>query len=204
LTPTPPLPKARLEALTDGIFAVAMTLLVLDLHLPEPSSGGTLLDAFLRLVDRLDNYVISFAVLAVFWMGHLRVMRRVSEADARFVTINLVFLFLVTLVPPFTTLLGDHPDLPRPAVLYGGNLLLMLGCEMLLWHRVCHRLANKSLEDPALTWRVVRKRYEAAMGVVLLGVAAAFVEIAIGASTGLAAWVYLLLLGLGTMRPVPR
>jgi uncharacterized membrane protein len=200
VTPPPPLPKARIEALTDGIFAVAMTLLVLDVHFPEPTASGNLLADMWGLVDLLDNYVISFVVLAVFWLGHLRIMRHAREADAAFTLLNLALLFLITLVPPLTTLLGDHPDRPRAALLYGGNLMLMLACEMLLWRRLCRRLADESLPHPTGTWRKVRRRYEAAIGVVVLGIVAALLEIEVGASRGLSAWIYLLLIGLGAMR----
>jgi uncharacterized membrane protein len=203
-----PLPKARLEALTDGIFAVTMTLLVLDLHFPEPSDTATPWQETARLVDRLDNYMISFVVLAVFWVGHVRLLRRLRDADMPFIAINLAFLFFTTLVPPLTTLLGDHPALPRAAVLYGGTLLLILLCEALLWHRVCHRLASETFHNPLGTWRLVRRRYVLAMGVVIAGIVAAFVEIIVGASEGLAPWMYLLLIFLGVVRAplhgVPR
>ena len=96
------LPKARLEAITDGIFAVAMTLLVLDVRIPAPVPGRTVFDELGQLVDRLDNYVISFVVLAVFWIGHLRVMRRLREPDTSFTVTNLAFAFFTTLVPPLT------------------------------------------------------------------------------------------------------
>jgi uncharacterized membrane protein len=111
-THSPPLSKARLEALTDGIFAVTMTLLVLDLRFPEPEPGQATFDTFLGVVDRLDNYAISFAVLAVFWLGHVRLFSRCREADVAFAALNLGFLLFTTLVPPLTTLLGDHPRLP--------------------------------------------------------------------------------------------
>jgi uncharacterized membrane protein len=201
MSPAPPLSKARLEALTDGIFAVAMTLLVLDLKLDVTIDSPSLAEEFLRLVDRIDNYAISFAVLAVFWIGHLRIIRRVHEADSAFVVVNLVLLFLTTLVPPLTALLGDHPDQPRAAVLYGGNLILILVCEMMLWHRVCKALANETLENPEATWRKLRRRYQGAIVVVLLGILAALIEIALGSTRGLSAWIYLLLIGLGVMRP---
>lgn len=198
------LPKARLEAITDGIFAVAMTLLVLDVRIPAPVPGRTVFDELGQLVDRLDNYVISFVVLAVFWIGHLRVMRRLREPDTSFTVTNLAFAFFTTLVPPLTTLLGEHPELPRAAVLYGGNLLLLLGCEALLWRRVCRRLSNDTLDDPAGAWALVRRRYLVAMGVVLAGIAVALVEIALSPSKGLAPWFYLLLIAAGIVRPPLR
>jgi len=203
--PTPghtlPLPKARLEALTDGIFAVTMTLLVLDIKFPDPEPGQTAFGAFLSLVDRLDNYVISFVVLAVFWLGHLRLFNRCREVDVGFVALNLAFLLLTTLVPPLTTLLGDHPRLPRAAVLYGGNLLLILACEALLWRRACRGLANETLHDPLATWRIVRRRYALAMGVVLAGIVTALVEITLRENPNAAPWLYLLLIGAGVVRP---
>jgi uncharacterized membrane protein len=201
---TPPITKARLEALTDGIFAVTMTLLVLDLRFPQPSPTGSVVDDLRLFVDRTDNYVVSFVVLAVFWVGHVRLLRRMRDADTSFAAINLAFLLFTTLVPPLTAVLGDHPALPRAAVLYGGNLLTILVCEVLLWHRVCHRLANEAFENPLGTWRLVRRRYALAIGVVVAGIAAALVEIMIGASVGLAPWVYLLLIGAGIVRPPLR
>jgi uncharacterized membrane protein len=194
------LPKARLEALTDGIFAVTMTLLVLDLTFPEATADATFYDDLMRLVDRLDNYVISFVVLGLFWVGHLRLVRRLREADGMFAAQNLAFLLFTTLVPPLTSLLGDHPESPRAAVLYGGNLLLILGAEMLMWHRACTRLADEPLPDARATWVLVRQRYMLSMGVVVAGIAAALVEIVIGRSAGLAPWLYLLLIAAGIVR----
>jgi len=198
------LPKARLEAITDGIFAVAMTLLVLEVKVSEPVGGAGGLEDLRKLVDVLDNYVISFVVLAVFWIGHLRVMRRVREPDTAFTVTNLAFAFFTTLVPPLTTYLGDHPESPRAAVLYGGNLLLLLACEALLWRRVCRRLANDTFPDAAAGWSLVRRRYAVAMGVVLAGIAVALAEIALSPSKGLAPWFYLLLIAAGIVRPPRR
>ena len=200
-THSPPLSKARLEALTDGIFAVTMTLLVLDLKFPEPEAGQTTFDTFLGLLDRLDNYAISFAVLAVFWLGHVRLFQRCREADVTFAALNLGFLLFTTLVPPLTTLLGDHPQLPRAAVLYGGNLLLILAFEVMLWRRVCTRLHNESLDDPAGTWRLMRRRYTLAMGVVVAGIVIALFEITLRENPNFAPYIYLLLIGIGVMRP---
>jgi len=204
----PPLPKARLEAITDAIFGVTMTLLVIDLKIPEPSPTQTLFDELTRLVDRIDNYVISFVVLAVFWVGHVRMLRRIGDVDTTFVALNLAFLLFTTLVPPLTTLFGENPGLPRAAVLYGGTLLGILLCETLMWYRTCHHLANDSLVNPLGTWQLVRRRYALAIGVVLAGIAAALIEIVIGAEANLAPWLYLLLIGAGIVRPpvhgVPR
>lgn len=203
---TSSLPTGRIDALTDGIFAVAMTLLVLELdrHVPEPLAGHTLLDGLLEFGFQFADYVISFAVLGVFWLGHLRMTRRMRGADTTFVLGNLAFLFFVTLIPPLTTLIGDHPNRPRAAILYGGNLLLLLFCEAGMWHRICHRLANESLTHPLDTWRLVRRRYATALAVVVAGIAAALIEISMGVTGAHSRWIYVLLIGLGIVRPPVR
>jgi hypothetical protein len=89
-------------------------------------------------------------------------------------------------------------------VLYGGNLLLILASEMLLWRRVCRHLHNESLQDPNAAWALVRRRYALAMGVVLAGIAVALVEITLRENPNAAPYVYLLLIGAGVMRPSAR
>jgi len=197
------LPKARLEALTDGIFAVTMTLLVLDLRFPEHPTQS-LWDELIDLLPRIDNYIISFVVLAVFWLGHLRMLHRMREADHRFAWLNLAFLLFTTLVPPLTSLLGNNPQLPRAAILYGFNLILILGCEALAWRLVCTKLRNESLQDPEATWRTIRRHFGLGAGVVLLAIVVALVEIRLGLTQGFAPYVYLLLIGVGVMRPAYR
>ena len=192
--------KARLAALTDGIFAVTMTLLVLDLRVPDGDAGSWVAD-LLQVADRVDNYAISFVVLSLFWLGHVRMLGRMRGADGAFAFGNLAFLLLTTLVPTLTSQLGEHPALPRPAVLYGANLLSILVCELALWHRVCHRLGNDALADAQAAWHVVRRRYALSIAVVVAGIATALVEIALAASQGLAPWLYLLLIGMGLVRP---
>jgi uncharacterized membrane protein len=199
-----PLPKARLEALTDGIFAVTMTLLVLDLKFPAHALDreANFLAALAAMVDRFDDYVISFIALCVFWLAHLRLLRRVRETDSTFVWLNLGFLLLTTLVPTLTALVGDNPTHPRAAVLYGSNLVAILVVEAIMWHRMCHHLADATVTDAAALWRFMRRRFAFAIGIILAAVAAALVEIRLGVSAGMASYVYLLLLAAGVARPL--
>lgn len=197
------LPKARLEALTDGIFAVTMTLLVLDLKFPEHAffRETDFFAALAAMATKFDDYVISFLALCVFWLSHLRLLRRVREADVAFTWLNLGFLLFTTFVPLLTSLLGAHPSHPAAAVIYGANLLLILGFEGLLYRRMCTRLANDTVDDPAALWRFVRRRFAFAAGIVMLGIVAALVEISLRESIGFASYVYLLLIAAGIVRP---
>ncbi|MBE7521286.1 MAG: DUF1211 domain-containing protein [Burkholderiales bacterium] len=199
-----PLPKSRLEALTDGIFAVTMTLLVLDLKFPAHAldERNQFVSALVAMVDRFDDYAISFVALCVFWLAHLRLLRRMRETDSTFVWLNLGFLLLTTLVPMLTALVGDNPSHPRAAVLYGANLVAILAVEALMWRHMCRGLHNETVSDPEALWRFVRRRFALAIGIVLGGILAALVEIRLGITSGLASYSYLLLLAAGVARPL--
>ena len=124
---SPTYPKARLDGLNDGVFGVAMTLLVIDLRLPEDlhPEGGGLLRALIELWPKFLPYVISFFVLGLRWMANVQVAikgERVSESFARW---WLVSLFLITCVPFTTIVFGRFPR-EAPAIwLYAGNTALI-------------------------------------------------------------------------------
>ncbi len=121
------IPKTRIDALTDGVFAFAMTLLVLDLHLPDdfdPSTPGALLGALMGLRSQLIAYGISFFVLGMRWLGQARnrgVPETTSNTYAMWV---LIYLFLITCMPFSTMVVGRYEDLAPSVWLYGANLLL--------------------------------------------------------------------------------
>ena len=137
--------KGRIEALTDGIFAVAMTLLVLDLKLPETLAGiddAGLREALLALLPKLESYVISFLVLCVFWLGHHRLMHLVRGVDQLFLWRNLLFILFITFVPFTTSLMGEHRDLDDAPLVYGVNLALILVAQYLMWRRALFHLTE--------------------------------------------------------------
>ncbi len=197
-----PLSKARLEALTDGIFAVTMTLLVLDLKFADRVSGDpsrVLLD-LLALLPYIDDYVISFVVLCTFWIAHLRVLRRAAEADGAFVWLNLFFLLLTTFVPPLTSWIGHSPEQPVAAIVYGLNLALIIGIETLMWRRVCLHLWNDPAADGPALWLLVRRRAAMSLCIIGAGVVAGLLEIRHTENVSYAPYVYLLLIGASVVR----
>lgn len=122
------LAKNRIEALADGIFAVAMTLLVLDIKSPENRHFETtrsLVDYLATLEHSFVMYAISFLVLAIFWIAHHVLFHYVRHVDRRLLWLNVVFLLLVTLVPFSTDLIGDHGHLTLPVLVYGLNLVAL-------------------------------------------------------------------------------
>ncbi len=119
-------PKSRLDALTDGVFSVAMTLLVIDLRLPEsfqPQSAAELLHRIEELGSQLLVYVISFYVLAMRWSGLVKLAPRGEEVSETYVKWALLHLLLITLVPFTTMLIGRYPTLAPAVWFYAGNTI---------------------------------------------------------------------------------
>jgi uncharacterized membrane protein len=125
---SPGFPKNRIEALTDGIFAIAMTLLVLSLDVPagvNNPSDAAVMAMLTNLGPALYHYFLAFFILASFWIAHHVQMHRLRHIDSRFLWINIVALLFVTLVPFSTSLVGDYPDETFAAVAFEINLLIL-------------------------------------------------------------------------------
>jgi len=145
------LSKNRIEALADGIFAVAMTLLVLDIKSPVNlgfESTAHLITYLATLEHSFAMYAISFVVLAIFWIAHHILFHYVRHVDRRLLWMNMAFLLLVTFVPFSTDLLGDHGHLILPVIVYGVNLLA-LGALLAL--QLQYLAANSPLAAADLT-----------------------------------------------------
>jgi uncharacterized membrane protein len=124
----------RLTALSDGVFAVAMTLLVLDLRTPAAAaihSERELFDALLPLAPRLVTYLMSFLTLGIFWLGQQTQLDRLARSGRDLAWMHLGFLCAMTLVPFSTALLAEHIGYRVALVVYWGNILL--GGLLLLW-----------------------------------------------------------------------
>ncbi len=124
----------RLAGISDGIFAVSMTLLVLNLAVPilEPSaSNGDLWQALLGLSPSLLIYTMSFMTLGIFWVGQGTQLSQLARSNRHFAWIQLVLLFAVTLVPFSTALLAHYPALTLALLEYWLNIVL-LGMTLLV------------------------------------------------------------------------
>jgi uncharacterized membrane protein len=118
---------ARTVALSDGIFAIALTLLVLNITVPELSKTehGQLGHELIKHRQEFFSYAISFAVVSVFWVRHHVFFRRLSRIDARLAVINLAYLGFVAFVPYPTRLVGIYGDEPAAVVLYAATLAII-------------------------------------------------------------------------------
>lgn len=128
--------KNRLEAVSDGIFAIAATLLVLEIGIPHVGEGGSLGGALLDLWPSYLAYATSFLSIGIMWANHHTVFRQIREADLRFLYLNLALLMLVAFVPFPTTLLADYAwgtDGRDAALAYGVTFIIIALCFNALW-----------------------------------------------------------------------
>ena len=159
------LSKHRVEALSDGIFAFAMTLLVLDVKIPKlPQAAieaGRLAPTLLALWPKFLSYITSFIVLGVFWVGQHGYTHFLKRTDRWLLWITLLFLMLIVCVPFSTDLLGDYPTQKVAVMIYGGNITALGLTLSLQWwyatHR--HRLVGRDLEP-----EMVRKGTQRILG----------------------------------------
>jgi uncharacterized membrane protein len=121
-------PRARLDALSDGVFGVAMTLLVLDVRLPEdfhPRDAHELLQALRGLTPKFLPYVLSFCVLGLRWLSNIQVRSRREAFGREYTNWWLLYLLLITCVPFTTIIVGRFGDLAPAIWVYAGNTILI-------------------------------------------------------------------------------
>jgi len=138
----------RLAALSDGVFAVAMTLLVLDLRAPAAEaihSEQGLSAALGALAPKLVMYVMSFMTLGIFWVGQQSQLNHLARSDRGLSWIHLLFLFAVSVIPFSTTLLAEFSHYRIAMLVYWLNLLLLGASLYLSWE--CARRSGLVKDD---------------------------------------------------------
>ena len=129
----------RLITLIDGVYAVALTLLVLDLKLPQNTS---LVSALRQMLPGFLVYLITFASIAGYWMIHHGTFRHIAHGDGRLVFLSLINLLFVTLFPLSASIVGSHPLEPLAAACLSANSLLYCMSAWAIWS---HAAANRHL-----------------------------------------------------------
>lgn len=144
--------KNRVEALTDGIYAIAMTLAVLTIdvsELPAVPEGGHLINHLSVIFPHILHYAIAFFVLLSFWMAHHRHMNSIHHVDTIYTWLNLVTLFFVATITFTTDLVGSYSEYSLAVTFYAGNLLLIALFSSASWHYATagRRLVVDSITD---------------------------------------------------------
>ncbi|MGA9079648.1 MAG: TMEM175 family protein [Halobacteriota archaeon] len=130
--PAPKIPTGRIETLTDGIFAIAMTLLVLSIEVPTLTGVVTPLvfRAYVTsILPQIFIYVISFILLAVFWMNH-HIFYIIKHTNTTLLWINILWLMSIAIVPFSTSIIGKYGQFQLAQLIFDVNMLII----GLLWY----------------------------------------------------------------------
>jgi uncharacterized membrane protein len=123
--------KNRLEAFSDGVFAIVITLLILDVRFP--ADKPLTLETLWHLAPHVLAFVLSFVIVGVYWVSHHNMLHFIRGVDRQLLWLNLALLLIVVFIPFPTALLGQHADSQLAVTLYGVNLMLVNAAGTLMW-----------------------------------------------------------------------
>jgi uncharacterized membrane protein len=136
---------ARVLALTDGVFAIIITLLVLEIHVPELTQGHSLNQALGEIRPSLVAFVISFILAGMYWVGHRDLFALIRRTDRGLVWLNIVYLLPLCLLPFGAGMLGRYDTEPVALRIYGLLLVAIAAMRVVIWLYATNR--------PHLLWR---------------------------------------------------
>jgi uncharacterized membrane protein len=174
---------SRLEAFSDGVFAIAITLLVLDLAVPSSKhSERLLLQAIGDQWPGYLGYIVSFATVGVLWLGHNAITDYLDRADTTLLRLNLLLLLFVSFLPFPTRLVSEYVTASRAervaTTFYGLTLLVAVSVLYLLWRYALHaRLIRPDANDQEITL-LTNRLTPGIAGYVVLIVVGLFVPVA--------------------------
>lgn len=142
----------RIEALSDGVFAIVMTLLIFDIKAPVVPVKE-LPAALWALYPHFIGYIVSFALLGIYWMGHMTQLKYIQSSNHNLNWINIIFFATVALLPFSTRLIGHYPQEIIAILLYSSNLIII---GMLLFAQWYYATNNFRLIDDNMPVEIIR------------------------------------------------
>ena len=171
------MPKNRLETLVDGIFAIAMTLLVLGLavpHLTGQLSNTIIQESYYSLYPSFFAFVLSFILLATFWNSHHRIFNQIKMINSTLLWINLIWLIFIVIVPFSASSLGEYGSYIFPNVIFNLNMLIIaLMLYINLNYALRKNLLNEEVNKTLINYS--RRRNEAFILIALLAVVLSYI-----------------------------
>lgn len=176
----------RLEAFSDGVIAIIITIMVLELKLPDLSKDSTTaytLQHLRHLLPYFITYAFSFMMIGIFWTHHHHLFHLLEKTDDHLVWQNFISLFMVSLVPFATSVLGSNPFLPLPVAIYGLVMLLttlsfFIMRQYSLSKKLLHQDQDKLLSVNILKVSVrARKKSLIGTGFYLISIPLAYVHV---------------------------
>jgi uncharacterized membrane protein len=146
----------RVLAFSDAVFAIAMTLLVVGIEVPELSETDSVDELAGALNDDLPSFisfVISFLVIGRYWVAHHSFINRLAAIDARLIGINLIYLLFIAFLPFPTVLLGTYFENPLSVAVYAITVAIVSGMEVVLFSHAAHKgLMDEPMPDAVYRW----------------------------------------------------
>jgi len=197
-----PLPSERttdrMAGFSDAIFAFAMTLLMLDIKVPDVPHGAASdeLTAWVAAqAPMLLIYVLSFVVIGLFWMNHHRMFQHIHRHDSVLMWLNMAFLLVISLMPFPTAVLGEYGDTPLAVCLYAGFLLVADLLLNLIWR---YATFNRRLVSPDMDSALISNT--ARRGLLISLIFASSMLVALFVNPVLAMWMWVLVLFVKIMK----
>lgn len=169
----------RLAAFSDGVFAITITLLVLEIKVPDiaPDLVATELPiALWHQVPKMIGHVLSFFVMGLYWIAHHNMFMHVKRHDHVLLWLNTLFLLCIASVPFPTGLLGHYPDAQIAVVSYGSILFLTgVFLNLIWWYATTHQLIDQGLDSKFIQF--VHRYIRVAPLLYLLSIGIAFINL---------------------------
>jgi uncharacterized membrane protein len=173
--------KTRLENLSDGLFAIVLTLLVFDVKIPDTEAiktSASLARALIELVPTLEEFFLSFVVLTMFWIGHNFLYSVFAKNINRvLVILNLTYLALISLIPFSARVLDIYRDIPLAVAVYGVNVFLIGVLNVVIFN---YALSSDEIDTTEVSSRLIKQakiRQMITPLFTLIGIGVAFVSI---------------------------
>src|SRR5215210_6202491 len=143
---------SRVEAFSDGVIAIIVTLLIFEVRLPEVpehAPSDVFWEALVSIAPKFGSFALSFAAVAIYWVNHHHFFSGVTHSDWKLLWLNNLLLFFLSIVPFTTAVLGDHLDQPIAIALYALDLGLAAAAFSLMGRYVLFvgRLVDEAVPD---------------------------------------------------------
>ena len=169
----------RIEAFSDGVFAIIVTLLIFELHVPvlNDLSNSAVLRALIEIAPKGLSFAISFFTVAIFWVTHHYIFLRITHSNWKLMWYNNLLLFWLVMVPFTTAFLGNYPTQALVVCLYALNLFLAALCFSLLTYYVFFK--SDLMPEAVSVGERWRQWKRGSLGFILYGLAclAAFINV---------------------------
>jgi len=173
--------KNRLEAFSDGMFAIILTILVLELRVPhlESATFAAFASAMREILPKFISFLFSFFIIAIFWVNHHHIVHQIEKVDSKLLWLNIALLFFSSLFPFLTAFVGDYPGNPFVVALYPLNMTLASLTIGAFWKHafVDTTLAPNNLTPAQKQKRIRQDRMAALINIVSAALAFVWVPI---------------------------